>query len=72
MKKLIKISTKQRSFGSDEDLQKKIQEKAQAIINQKMAIYNKLKEMEDIVQKKKQVRSKGKKEKSSLEKAQRL
>ena len=72
MKKLIKISTKQRSFGSDEDLQKKIQEKAQAIINQKMAIYNKLKEMEDIVQKKKQVRSKGKKEKLSLETAQRL
>ncbi len=49
MKKLIKTRAKYSSVGSYEDFQKKIQAKAEVILNEKMALYIKIKEIEDIL-----------------------
>jgi len=50
MKRMIQIVAQYRSYGSYQDLQKKIEEKAKTVLDQKMEVYNCIREIDEILE----------------------
>lgn len=50
MKKMIQMVAQYRSYGSYQQLQSKIEEKAKAVLDQKMAVYNCIRDIEEILE----------------------
>jgi hypothetical protein len=58
MKKMIQIVAQNRSYSCYQELQNKIEEKAKEVTNRKMIIYNRIRDIEDILEGKSKVEEK--------------